>query len=98
MKDPVAEFKVNVVRTPKGGVHVYHLGSLASDIASSPTLTNIQMFANGLALMGRVGLRQARKTMEFGDPITEYSLKILQPVHVIDFDTARKAFLDSVRH
>ncbi len=93
MKDPVAEFKLKVVQTPKGETLVYHVGFLASDIASSPTLTNIQIFANGLHLMGRVGLRQRR----IGSRSTEYSMKVLQPVHVVDFDTARKAFLDSQR-
>ena len=29
---------------------------------------------------------------------TEYSFKILQPVHVLDFDTARKAYLTNLKH
>jgi hypothetical protein len=93
MKDPVADFKSRVVQTPKGATFVYHVGSLASDTASSPTLTNIQMFAYGLHLMGRVGLRQRR--VDFG---FEYSFVVLQPVHIVDFDTARKTYLDNLKH
>ena len=102
MKDPIADFKSAVVRCKPNDVHVYHVGFLGSDISSSPTLTNIQMFAYGLYLMGRVGLRQQRVTIktdiaEIDIFKTEYSMRILQPVHTLDFDTARKAYLNSVR-
>lgn len=93
MKDPVADFKTRVVQTPKGATFVYHVGSLASDTVSSPTLTNIQMFANGLHLMGRVGLRQRRVETGF-----EYSFIVFQPIHPVDFDVARKTYLDNLKH
>ncbi len=104
MKDPIADFKAAVVRCKPNDVHVYHVGFLGSDISSSPTLTNIQMFAYGLHLMGRVGLRQ-RRVAQVDEAVpgaavrypTEYSMRILQPVHTLDFDTARKAYLNSVR-
>ena len=101
MKDPIADFKSAVVHTPKGGVHAYHVGLLGADISSSPTLTNIQMFAYGLYLMGRVGLRQKRIKIETDALVpvfkTEYTMVILQPVHHVDFDTARKTYLNSLR-
>ncbi len=103
MKDPIADFKAAVVRCKPNDVHVYHVGALGADISSSPTLTNIQMFAYGLYLMGRVGLRQQRVNIVtdvegITVPRTEYSMRLLQPVHVLDFDTARKAYLNSVKH
>lgn len=101
MEDPVTEFKTKVVQTPKGATVVYHVGHLALDISSSPTLTNIQMFAYGLYLMGRIGLRQRRVShinpAVVGGSISqyEYSLVVLAPVHATDFDTARKTYLDN---
>lgn len=102
MKDPIADFKSMVVHTPQGAVQVYHVGALGADISSSPTLTNIQMFTYGLYLMGRIGLRQKRITFDTTlmvsiAPRTEYSFVVLQQVSHLDFDTARKTYLDSLR-
>ncbi len=101
MKDPVADFKATVANVKPGEILVYHVGALGAEISSSPTLTHIQMMAYGLYLMGRVGLRQKR--MEVATdlpgitvPRTEYSFKVLQPINVLDFDTARKTYLDSL--
>ena len=104
MKDPIADFKALVVRSQPNETVVYHVGFLGSDISSSPTLTHIQMFAYGLYLMGRVGLRQTRipiideATNAVLRHVTEYSMRILSPVNVVDFDTARKTFLNSLKH
>lgn len=93
MIDPVSSFKSKTVHTLVGDTLVYHVGNLGADIASSPTLTQIQMFTNGLHLMGRVGLRQKRVSQGI-----EYSLKVIQPVHALDFDTARKTYLNNLKH
>ena len=104
MKDPIADFKSAVVRAKPGDVYAYHVGALGADISSSPTLTNIQMFAYGLYLMGRVGLRQVRIPIYAEDTAqtllrhtTEYSMKVLQPVQMVDFDIARKAYLNGLK-
>lgn len=105
MKDPIADFKANVVRSQPGEEVVYHVGLLALEISSSPTLTNIQMFAYGLHEMGRVGLRQRRIPVyrdgadsELLRHTTEYSLKVLHPINPVDFDTARKTYLTNLKH
>lgn len=103
MVAPLTAFQKKVSSLNVGDVHVYHVGHLAADIASSPSLTNIQMQTRGLHLMGRVSLRQRRvknvvETLH-GRPIaegTEYSLKVLQPIHSVDFDTARKVHLEDI--
>lgn len=104
MIDPVTEWKQKVVQANIGDVLVYHRGLLGADMTSSPSLTNIAGFARGLFIMGRVGLRQTRKkhTVEtlggsFVHEATEYSMKLLQPVHPNDFDTARKVNLNDYK-
>jgi hypothetical protein len=92
MSDPVADFKAVLVQRNPGEVHVYHIGHISEDAASSPTVANLQIFTHGLHLMGRVGLRQ-KNLMVGGERVTEYSLKVLQPIHPMDFDVARKAHL-----
>lgn len=104
MKDPIADFKAKVIRSQPNETVVYHVGALGADISSSPTLTNIQMFVYGLYLMGRIGPRQTRIAITAEDGVTvlrhttEYSMKIVQPVHAVDFDTARKAYLNNLKH
>lgn len=105
MKDPIADFKAKVVRAQPGETVVYHVGNLGADISSSPTLTNIQMFAYGLYETGRAVLRQKRIPVYAEDTAqtllrhtTEYALKIVHPVQLVDFDTARKTYLNNLKH
>jgi hypothetical protein len=107
MKDPIADFKTKLTLCQPNETVVYHVGALGADISSSPTLTNIQMFAYGLYLMGRAGLRQTRIPVYADDAvrtapplrhITEYSLKVLHPIQLVDFDTARKTYLENLKH
>lgn len=104
--DPVEEWKSKVTKLNVGEKLAYHRGHLAADAERSVSLRNIQIFVYGLYLMGRIGLRQQTAKVLIGRDevdsgleerhITTYSFKVLQPVSRMDFDTARKAFLDSV--
>lgn len=103
MKDPIADFKSAVIRCKPNDVHVYHVGALGADISSSPTLTRIQMFTYGLYMMGRIGLRQRRIPIYADEArttvlrfVTEYSFRVLHAIHIVDFDTARKTYLNSL--
>lgn len=103
MAAPLTAFQKKVSSLKVGEVHVYHVGHLAADIASSPSLTNIQMMVRGLHLMGRVGMRQRRVTNTVetlhGRPITdgtEYAFVVRQPIGSVDFDTARKVHLEDI--
>lgn len=103
MNDPVSRFKSKALSASVGTVLVYHVGELAFDTASSPTLTQIQMMAHGLYLMGRVALRQRRvKNVtgmlrgDFLPTATEYTFKVLHDIGPVDFETARKLHLASI--
>ncbi len=103
MVDPVTAFKTKAVKLIVGDVHVYHVGHLASDAASSPSLTQIAMFAHGLHLMGRVSLKQfpVRNVVgtlhgEVLPRATHYEFKVLAPIGPVDFDVARKVHLESL--
>ncbi len=92
VKSPVDLFKEDVRRLSQGTTHVYHIGNLQEDRQGSPSLNNIAIMAYGLHLIGKVGLRQRRTTSG-----TEYALKVLQPINPIDFDRARRQWLESLK-
>lgn len=93
LKNPVDLFTSQILKMRAGETYVYHTGSLQMERAHSPTLHTIGMIVYGLHILKRVVLRQKR----ISDTITEYSLKINGYITPVDFDRARKLYLESTK-
>lgn len=90
--DPVDVFKSRLLKAAPGESTIYHRGFLSPDRSNRPALHNVGVLAYGLHLLGRVQLTQ-KKVMPSH---YEYHLRVLRPIRNVDFDHARKTYLQSL--